>query len=504
MIISGVGQLLYSDISAIISAHFTTSTVNQLINYVLICNYLSWDSKLPLLYQQLAKRLCTASLEDNNAAIVRKMSRPITVDGHDTNYSRENDLYGQTNAGTALSSNSFKLLWLWRHRTFGPPTECEKVRLQVYWWLLNCDPKLADKVNGINTTFSTVLAEVLATNDKQDLDKTIELLNRLELENIKEILLRCWVPVYFGSNSHYEDRWSRLNDDVVTITPLVRSAEYGVSILTNPALNRSVVVNIFVLANSQEGFSILPEITSRFECTLASFCKRQDALLRLACLGLVLSWYISLTANEDKLITAEADVNDSNPNYGLEPVVVRSSDTKRLLVTNINSHNRTAIKQQYAGFDIDLYMLRFAGDVSNNYQFKCENEVREVLGLNEAEPLSVQYTDTVNNVLEHMLPMLQTLVSVFAVHFPMPAYYHSTAIALQQLMDGDPTIKHGRDMDKVNTDLLKQQLSDRSDIEIKQLCNDYNILIVIYNKEIAVNVLSNYYTDDACDRTTIV
>ena len=147
-VVVGLGPLTAQQLTSLLSNDISKLTTEQLLTSILICNYLGWECKLPLLYQQLAKQLCaTASLADNNAAIIRKMTRPVSIDGYDADYSQEL-MYGNSNQSSFLNSNSFRLLWLWRLRVFGPPTSDtdnnEKKLLQLYWWLLNGDPQTVD------------------------------------------------------------------------------------------------------------------------------------------------------------------------------------------------------------------------------------------------------------------------------------------------------------------------------------------------------------------------
>jgi len=519
-------QLSQSDVSAIISAQFETNTVDQLLNYVLICNYLGWDSKLPLLYHQLAKRLCTASLEDNNAAIVRKMSRPATVDGYDQYYSHDH-MYSQSNAGTALTSDSFKLLWLWRHRVFGPPTECEKTRLQLQWWLLNCDPKSADTISVTSpydtSGISAALAKLLTITDSEQLDKLVTLFQCLEVENVKEILLQCWVPVYFGDDNCHERRWSQFNDDIITISPVVKSAEHGVIIFTNPALNCSFMLSTG-MANSL-GVTMPKEISvdlvkAGFEIMLFRFCSSQELILRLNCLSLVCSWCnvamtnsgLNTSTTTTITTTTEEVANDDSLDCTPRPVVTRDHDSNRTIVTNIGSHNRdvnTPQWKQHPDFDVDFYMLRPAADINSEYQFRYEDKVREQLKLDKTELMAINcYTDIVNTVWELVRHDLPVVIGVLMACFPLPPCYYSILTMLKELIAANSKIRRVNTKSEDEATLVgcnvlimdenattKELLLTKTDNEIQDLCHEYNILIVDYDRELAAKTLSNYYVD---------
>jgi len=514
-VIAGVGHISQSDIEIMISANFANSRFEQLLSYILICNYLGWDNKLPLLYERLAKRLCSnASLEDNTAAIICKMTKPITVDGHDSEYHLENDMYSQTNSGVFLTSDSFKLLWLWRHHVFGPPTKHEKLKLQLHWWLLNCDPKLADEVLNTDTdadsdvNFSAVLAKILTGDDALHLKAAVTLFGQLEAENVTEILLRCWIPVYFGGDSHHERRWSQLNDDVVSITPMIKSAEHDIAIFTNPAFNRSFLIKTeilnYIAAVTPQTVStadIVADITDKLENTLVRLCLCQEPRIKICCLTLVWSWCNVVMTNSNTSVVIGIDTIVDTTDGTLYPVcvpqpqVVRREDGKRLLITNIGSHNRDSVllQGQCADFDVNLYMCRLETELNSKYQFKYESKVREFLMIDETESLAIRsYTDIIDIVQEGITPMLHLIASDF-ICFPLPHCYNSISTMMKEMITTDPKIRQPKTRSKEENSSIKQLLLLKSDSQLKDLCRDYNILIVNYEKELTIKVLSNYY-----------
>ena len=323
------------------------------------------------------------------------------------------------------------------------------------------------------------MAAVLTSPDC-DPARLVELMDGLEVANVKEIFSYCWMPVYFGhglsdSNSQL-NCWLHNNTDTVYISPVLKSPEGGCLIFTNPNLNSSFLARSDFITTDFDDDLDWSEFISGVRVTLEIFllclCASHWQLLYTShtavnhfwCLHIYSRWGL----HNDDILT---------------PHVVRNEVNNRLTVVDIdNAHTgRVVTERQVRSFQSNFYMLRLINQQLSNYQFNPEELVKKGLDLaDNREPLNIKpYTDAVFPWLTSLLEFEAPLMSLLVCIFPVSPEYYRLFGELKAIMVTDPNIKPKNELTEgERTSLQESLMADYDDDELRSLCQQYNIKVI--------------------------
>ena len=138
--ITSFGVITAADFTAILVSRFSHCSISQLVQYMLMCNYLGWETKLPQLYKVVANKLCGATIRYKTIHNIR--CNYMIVDAlNDTVNNTVSDVINgniSDNTGDDIteSVNNIKLLWRLRVSRYGQPDAVELKELQYVWWCM--------------------------------------------------------------------------------------------------------------------------------------------------------------------------------------------------------------------------------------------------------------------------------------------------------------------------------------------------------------------------------
>jgi len=429
--ITSFGVITAADFTAILVSRFSHCSISQLVQYMLMCNYLGWETKLPQLYKVVANKLCGATIRYKTIHNIRCNYMIVdafndTVNSVGSNSSVNNtvsdvingNISDNTGDDITESVNNIKLLWRLRVSRYGQPDAVELKELQYVWWCMLADPSHVLKV--LNISLNNI--KTIVEND--DTRDNVSELNRLENDNIKGVLWYCHQPLYFGPEAKDKMLWFGKQRNLKLITPLRRAA------------------GIFDMFTSHEGGIYMDEevmralggiehkdIVEQYNGLIVCCSERHQSLLKLLYYMLVISWCTQVKRHFEG---RAKDSCDCDPN-----------------------------------FDPDLYMLRFP------------------------EPTeSPHYIDAINPELEGSVDDLGAQVHALAeiIEISPPAAYERDLERLIAARKQAKVTQRGLAIRLKNQVLLRL----KSDTQLQQLCQQLNILVVEYNRDLAIKVLSYY------------
>ena len=416
-ITTSFGVINSTNFSDILMSRFSDSSINELIQDILICNYLGWETKLPQLYQVLANKLCGE--KQYKRINLNHCSLMVVDNGNNGDNARSSDV-----------TDSIKVLWRLRVDRYGQPDTVELRELQYVWWRMMADP--ARVLKTLNSSLST-LADSDSDGISPDSPK-LAVLGKLEDDNIKGILLYCHQPLYFGVQAQDKAEWFSRQRDLHLLIPFHRAAGVFNTFVSHDGeihLNDDLIQTLGSMSHN--------ETVQQYNEIMMTSSGRHQALLKLLYLSIVASWAAAV-------LRASHSNDKTDDKYACDP-----------------------------NFDVDLYMLRFP------------------------EPTDfARYTDIVNPELENSVESLIEATTYILENSKLPLLEIASDSWSRGYQRDIERLENARKakgitrLPRANTIKYRMGLKLNSDSQLQQLCQQHNILIVKYERDLTIKVLSNY------------
>jgi len=401
-----------SNFSNILLSRFAACSLEQLVLYILICNFLDWQAKLPQLYRNLANKLLGSP---SHRRINNQDYNCITL----------------TTENTAELNNTVRLLWKLRVRHLGQPGSVELKELQYMWWRMLADPvSLLAKLN----------QDLVDVNEQTKFE-----LAKLEAENIRGLLLYCHQPLYFGAEAEHKATWFD-NHPKIRLLPSFRLLMGVFEMFTNHE-GESHVDNEVIQAIGDFNYQ---QVTEYYHELMVAYCDRYQDLLKTMYYIMYLCWCRQV----------QQHFHSSTDKLACDP-----------------------------DFDPDLYMLRFP---------------KMVTGQGHMPATFVKYVDVIDPELEQLTEQLSTNAALLseALEMPPPAAYQADVSRLSSMtavaaVGAASTLGNAANVPVVKRSLAVRGMNNlslrwKSDEQLKQLCHQFNILIVNYDRKLAIRILAYY------------
>lgn len=386
------------DFDSIYLSRFDEASLTQLVNYIKICNYLEWISKLSTLQRLVAWKLC--------------QRRYINVDYRDYSH---------------FVIAEARPLWQLRLHYFGQPQQSELLALQLLWWQMLADPVAV--IDDFNRK---------ASSHSSSHNEDVSCLLALESDNIKEILLHCSLPVYLGQEANYKLLWTNNQRNLHLFYPIhpermLRAADYEIGWIILP----HYTPDTYLLCIEPDVLRDLDRLDynvlrNYYNHVMEHFCQRYEPMLRCLYCLLVLNWC---------QVQFQAD--------------------------NVE-------------FDPDFYMLRFPEPA----RIACYTDVVDV----DLEALNNEFIHSLGGLEEQFNIQLSAnyrrdVDRLAATRRDMVRSNHVITSTFQALK-----LRLGSRLKLLTSNYDESSI----DTKLKQLCQQHNIAVVNYDRQLAIRVLSHY------------